>query len=81
MYVKKTPPVIIPDATKRTLTGASRIGYTALNCLDMIQGKVVANEDKYFSSFSTHVQETCRKSDTVLQMAKDWLKQVKQQWH
>lgn len=81
MLIKSPPLVLAPEALKRTRTDNSRIGYTALNCLEMIEGKVVANEDKYFSSISTHTQETCRKSDTVLQLAKDWLKQVKQQWH
>jgi len=51
---------------KRSRVVNPRIGYTALNCLPVVDSKV---------------QETCRKSDTVLQFAKRWLKQIKQQWH
>jgi hypothetical protein len=79
MQIQNKPVVFMPEAVKKPLTSQPRMGATALNCLEMIQGKVVANKDKYFCSISANVQETCPKSDTVLQLAKDWLKQVKQQ--
>lgn len=76
LFIKNCPPVFMPESTKTPHLVNPRIGYTALNCLSMIDGKVVTNEDKYFSSISRGIQENCRKNDDVLKMAKDLLKQV-----
>ncbi len=76
MLIQHRPPVFMPESTKTPHLVNPRIGYTALNYLSVIDGKVVTNEDRYFSSISRGVQETCRKNDDVLQLAKDLLKQV-----
>lgn len=81
LLINKRPPVFMPEAVKTPCLINPRTGYTALNCLSMVDSKVVANEDKYFSSVSKHIEEPCRKTGDVLQLAKEWLKQVKQQWH
>jgi hypothetical protein len=54
MQIQNKPVVFMPEAVKKPLTSQPRIGATALNCLEMIQGKVVVNEDKYFCSVSAN---------------------------